>query len=68
MDKKQFHRYREKTDGYQKRGGWGQAKWVKGVKRYKLSVTNKSQRCYIQYSDNSLQQCIAYLKVAKRKS
>lgn len=30
------HSYREQIDGFQRRGGW--AKWVKGIKKYKLSV------------------------------
>ena len=30
------HSYREQIDGYQREGGW--AKWVKGIKKYKLSV------------------------------
>ena len=34
--KNQVHSYREQIDGFQRRGGW--AKWVKGIKKYKLSV------------------------------
>lgn len=30
------HSHREQIDGFQRRRGW--AKWVKGIKKYKLSV------------------------------
>lgn len=29
---KQIHRYRQQIGGYQREGGWGRVKWIKGVK------------------------------------